>query len=160
MRASHASYWRRSSSSRWIAAALLDGPLGILLPLLHQHTDCFGAQRLRLAYLSSGQDDARTVLQTLHPNPGLIERPPHGHGTVIGEQQRIVLVEKWDDLVAQVRRARCPIRNERDRSHHENKLRQQIGRNLLARNGKASSGRRGRQPPRPPSGPGPGGLVV
>src|SRR6266516_3371124 len=126
-----------------MATALFDGPLGILLPLLHQTADCFEAERLRLPYLLSGKDDTRAVLQSLHPDPRLVERTPHRHGPVICQQERVMsfTFEIGDDAIAQLRRAWHPKGHERYRSHHEDKLRQQIARNLYARNGKACSSR-------------------
>src|SRR5439155_18274512 len=97
-------YWRRSSRSRCIAAALFDGPLAILLPLLHQTADCFEAERLRLPDLPSGNDDARAVLQRLHPDPRFVERAPHRHGPVIRQQERVISpsCEIWNDAIAQL----------------------------------------------------------
>src|SRR5437016_12265833 len=95
MRASHASYWRRSSRSRSIAAALLDGPLGILLPL-HLGAQSFesldgpGGQRFRVPEPARRGDDPRRVLETLHPDPGLVERSAYRHGAAIGQHRRLV----------------------------------------------------------------------
>ena len=46
-----------------------------------------------------------------------------------------------DDAIAQFRRPGHAEGDERHRSYYEDKLRQQIARNLLARNGKSCSGR-------------------
>src|SRR5205823_12314792 len=94
-RGSQASYWRRSSSRRWITAVLFEDPLGIPLP------SCGGSLRLearhgvaaqldRPAERPRGEDDARGVLKALHPDPGRVERRPDRHRAVIGKQQGIV----------------------------------------------------------------------
>src|SRR6202165_5757905 len=98
MRASQASYCRRSSSSRWMAAVLFDDPLGIHLPSRlgakrFESLDRPGVERLRLPDGARGQDDAGRMLQTLHPDPGLVERATHRHGAMIREQQRVVTIE-------------------------------------------------------------------
>src|SRR5438445_11075224 len=113
MRASHASYWRRSSRSRSIAAALLDGPLGILLPL-HLGAQSFesldgpGGQRFRVPEPARRGDDPRRVLETLHPAPGLVERSPHRPGAGTVQEQRLVTVglDVWDDAIEHIRRTR------------------------------------------------------
>ena len=57
---------------------------------------------------------------------------------MVREQQRVVtpVFEIRDDAVAQLRCPRHAEGHERHRSHHQDKLRQQIVRNLFAHNGK------------------------
>src|ERR1041385_35006 len=106
MRASHASYWRRSSRSRRIAAALLDGLLAILLPHCFQSRDHLGAQGLWLPERTRRHDDSRRVLEALHPDPGLVERSAQRHRAMIGKEQRVrtLRFEIRNDPITQIDR--------------------------------------------------------
>src|SRR5260370_2183798 len=109
IRASHASYWGRSSSNRWIVAALFDGALAILLPLCFESLHHLGGKRPWLPFPDRARrgDDARRVLQTLHPHPRLVEGLSHRHRAVIRQQERVMTFsfEVRDDPVAQFRRS-------------------------------------------------------
>src|SRR2546422_7545001 len=80
-RAIQASYWRRSSSRRWMMAVLLDMPFGISLP-------SEARRRLRTQFVHAPErardaDDARAVLETLHPDPRRVERRADRHRPVV-----------------------------------------------------------------------------
>src|SRR2546422_3304427 len=121
-RAIQASYWRRSSSNRWMMAVLFDIPFAISLPWK-------AGRRLRTQFADTSKrardpDDARTVFETLHPDPRRVERGADRHRPMVREQPSHVPREIRLEPVAPLRRPRRPIGDEGHIPPLQDKLRQ------------------------------------
>ena len=132
-------------------------PCLVLAPLLEQPLDGGGAlgrclaslrpyahpalKRLRLSpiALRGGDDPRRSAPVTPFGSRPRRESVPIVTAPWLASNSALhrVLVEIRNDALAQFRRPRLPIGYQRHRSHYEDKLRQQIVRNLLSRNSKA-----------------------
>src|SRR2546422_594137 len=130
-RAIQASYWRRSSSNRWMMAVLFDIPFAISLP-------SEAGRRLRTQFADTSKrardpDDARTVFKTLHPDPRRVERGADRHRPMVRQQPGYVPREIRLEPVAQLRRPRRPIGDEGHIPALQDKLRQDQYMQVLAR---------------------------
>src|SRR2546430_14289059 len=71
---------------------LLDGPLATLLALLSTPL-ALGFEPLYVPQRPRRRDDARRVLQTLHPDPRRVQGRPDRHGPLVREQPGVVTTQ-------------------------------------------------------------------
>src|SRR3989449_2696589 len=156
-RAIQASYWRRSSSNRWMMAVLFDIPFAISLP-------SEAGRRLRTQFADASKrardpDDARTVFETLHPDPRRVERGADRHRPMVRQQPSHVPCEIRLEPIPQLPGPTRPIGDQGHIPTLQDKLRQDQYMQVLARDRQTGRHRGGRVHDRPhvgPAGPGPG----
>src|SRR2546421_12502470 len=89
-------------------AVPLEGPLATLLALLSR-TIALGFEPLYVPQRPRRRDDARRVLQTLHPDPRRVQGRPDRHGPVVREQPSVVTNQIRLEPTPQLRRAAPPL---------------------------------------------------